>query len=1294
MSIKSLDRAAVLCVVAGTAVSSLAQDADWVDAVDGSWSDAARWSGGVSPNGATFDVAIDAMGAAYTVNLDVNAIVDTLLLDSADATLVASGRTLTVGSLANFASGRASFFNSTITGAGMLTNSAVFDTTGTVTISTATFDNDGDFNITATGSASAQVNRTGGMTNTGTVTLTSTAATNATLNTGGTFRNEAGGVLNVESGAGGLRSLTTAALENEGAVHLNRSTNLNASSGVYTNNGTWNVNAGTATLSGSGVQTFNQNGGVLNLVGDLQVNAEVFNFNGGEVTGNNVSLFSSTLNINAGGSAGFTTTGTTTFGGNVFADQEVVLLANGSASNQFNAGAFSNSGDITLTSTAATNVTLAAVSLTNNADGSLTIENGSGGLRSLATVELVNDGVVEISRSTNLNGASGIYTNNGTWNTLAGTTTLSGSGLQTFNQDAGTLNNQGRFFVNAERFNFNGGEILGNSIEAFSSTVNNNADGSVTYDLTGNTAWTGDVAASQDVNLIANGSSSKTFNVGTFSNSGDIVLTSTAATNVTFVANSFTNNAEGSLTVENGNGGLRDISTGTFVNDGTVETNRSTDLDGASGTYTNNGAWTNVSGTTSLNGSGSLTFNQNAGTLDNQGRFFVSAEIFNYNGGTITGNNLELFSSTLNNLASGSVSYDLTGNTTYAGEVASGQTLNLIATGSTSKVLSAGTFSSSGEITMTSTAATNVTFIADAFTNNAGGVFNVEAGAGGLRDLSTLSLVNNGAVQINANVDLDGSSGVYTNTGTFTIAAGRTATLSGSGTQTFNQNAGTLANMGAFQINAEIFNFNGGEVLGNDLSLFSGTINNNAAGTVHYDVVGNVTYNGDISGNQSLDVIANGSTSTTVNASSFANSGIVTLTSVAATNATLLSGGTITNNADGVVNVEAGSGGLRSLTTAGFVNNGEVNINASVRLDGASGVYTNNNNWSIASGRTLTLNASGTQTFNQQAGVLDNQGAFVVSGEVFNHNGGVITGNNVVVFNGTLGLGAGGAAEFDTQGSVTLVGNVGQPHTVNVVGTGATSSTLTGGSFSSDGLIRLTSVAATNATLNGSDFTNNAGGEVRVENGAGGVRSIGIGMIVNDGLFQFNRNTNVSSSGMTFANNGTVRVSEGVEAVFGGSGVVTFRNGVDGVVTGSGRIDNLSVDVFENDGTFAPGDDIGTLTYEGNWSQRSPGSLDIDIMNTGSFDRFLVTGSATLDGALRVFVSGNVAANDSFVILDAASLTGTFANAASTVSVVGGGQFDVIYDETAGTVTLTNFIPTPGTLGVLAAAGLFIRRRR
>jgi hypothetical protein len=89
-------------------------------------------------------------------------------------------------------------------------------------------------------------------------------------------------------------------------------------------------------------------------------------------------------------------------------------------------------------------------------------------------------------------------------------------------------------------------------------------------------------------------------------------------------------------------------------------------------------------------------------------------------------------------------------------------------------------------------------------------------------------------------------------------------------------------------------------------------------------------------------------------------------------------------------------------------------------------------------------------------------------------------------------------------------------------------------------------------------------------------------------------------------------------------------------------------------GKLAPGHSPGTTTVSGNYTQ-SAGSLEIEIGGTGAgqADKLIVTGIATLGGALNVAVINGFVpqSGNSFDILDWTTRSGTFA----TLNLPGGG---------------------------------------
>ncbi len=146
---------------------------------------------------------------------------------------------------------------------------------------------------------------------------------------------------------------------------------------------------------------------------------------------------------------------------------------------------------------------------------------------------------------------------------------------------------------------------------------------------------------------------------------------------------------------------------------------------------------------------------------------------------------------------------------------------------------------------------------------------------------------------------------------------------------------------------------------------------------------------------------------------------------------------------------------------------------------------------------------------------------------------------------------------------------------------------------------------------------------------------------------------------------------------------------VTGTLTNSGTINGTGtiINNFSNAGTVAPGLSPGILTITGTYA--NPGTLNIEIGGTGGagvnpngHDQLLVSGAATLGGTLNVTLTNGFtpAAGNSFVILDAASSTGTFAT--TNLPNIAPNTWNVAYNNAAGTVTLTVMAPTAANVGV------------
>ena len=107
----------------------------------------------------------------------------------------------------------------------------------------------------------------------------------------------------------------------------------------------------------------------------------------------------------------------------------------------------------------------------------------------------------------------------------------------------------------------------------------------------------------------------------------------------------------------------------------------------------------------------------------------------------------------------------------------------------------------------------------------------------------------------------------------------------------------------------------------------------------------------------------------------------------------------------------------------------------------------------------------------------------------------------------------------------------------------------------------------------------------------------------------------------------------------------TLTVGPNGSICGNGT---YSVMGLENSGTACPGNSVGTLVIEGDYTQTATGKLTIETagLGDGEFDLFHVTGDATLGGTLEMLFPGTYLpkTGDSFTFLQVdGMISGDFA---------------------------------------------------
>ena len=143
-----------------------------------------------------------------------------------------------------------------------------------------------------------------------------------------------------------------------------------------------------------------------------------------------------------------------------------------------------------------------------------------------------------------------------------------------------------------------------------------------------------------------------------------------------------------------------------------------------------------------------------------------------------------------------------------------------------------------------------------------------------------------------------------------------------------------------------------------------------------------------------------------------------------------------------------------------------------------------------------------------------------------------------------------------------------------------------------------------------------------------------------------------------------------------------------GTLMGTGTITG---DVTINGGTVAPGNSPGTLTITGSYTQLAGSTLAVDIQDTATYDKLNVSDTASLNGALMIYLlsSATIKDGDTFTVLTASSISGLFSSIADN-STAFDFTYDIVNNATAVIVTangINNPVPLPPAL-LLFGSGL------
>jgi len=715
-------------------------------------------------------------------------------------------------------------------------------------------------------------------------------------------------------------------------------------------------------------------------------------------------------------------------------------------------------------------------------------------------------------------------------------------------------------------------------------------------------------------------------------------------------------NASGLLTVQStltldGGSSLTSAGTLRLQGGGTISGSLATSGSGAltlSGTF-------NVAGGSIINASGaSLTLNGatlNNGTLSGAGAI------------TVTGTNV------LNSVINSAALTVAGGTTTFAGGTNSG---TLASSTGPARVLNVDGSTAAGAVTNSGSIVTNAgtVNITGTINNGSGGQI-AQSGSGSLT-LNNAS-VNGGTLQ--GAIDATGANTLtgVTNQGTLTLTASGTTTFAG------GTNSGTLASKTG-----------PARVLDIDGSTGAGAVTNNGtivsnAGTVN--IAGTVLNNGTISQTDGGTVTITG-TITNAAGAQIAQSGSGSLT----LNSASVNGGSLSGTID--------TTGATSL--AGLTNNGTVRADSGALLiDGTSnGAFTNDGTIRGAAGSTVTVSGN----------ILNNNGTIRPEGGTVRLEA-AITGGNLIGDMSTAGntilsgvtnantLSVASSTELDLQGGFYNNGTVRVLNGGTLVFTdgasvhGGTIANQTSGVVLSDGSVALddTNLGGFDLTIQNGMLTSNNGADLGPGNtitvDSGAILAVSSGDIVNNGgTLRILAGGTVDPTDYT-QNSGTLRL--------GGTLDVDDATFDSGIVTGTGGFSS-DADVANNGVTLyvAGKHRVGTWSFD-DYAQGADGTIVFNVNSPTSFDRLILSGSASLGGTIEVNL-GASGSDDYYDVrlIAAASFIGSFA----VLDLPEG--FDLVYQqdgpEGAG-MYLQGQVPEPATgfllLAGLCGAGIVIRRR-
>jgi hypothetical protein len=828
---------------------------------------------------------------------------------------------------------------------------------------------------------------------------------------------------------------------------------------------------------------------------------------------------------------------------------------------------------------------------------------------------------------------------------------------------------------------------------------------------------------------------------------GNLVLTSAGCGNASTLAigSTLVNDGTISTTAGAGNGG-RTI-TGGVTNDGAVNVNASASY--AGGTWDNAGAVNLATGEDLTVSTAPSTFTDDTNgsvVATGTGELIVdNGDTYNQGNGTTSGTAVLLAGPStgtgiaLHYTGTGSSTILAEGGTgTLDGAIASGQTLSIDGTCSNDAVETVDqSETNAGTVHLSSTGCGNSATLAvgsgHTFTNHSGGIVDVDAGAGDGGRAITGNMTNDGTVNVSASGSYAG--GTWDNGGALNLADSETWTVSTSPSTFTNDTGGSVTSNGTSQTGQLIvdggntYNQGNGTTSGEAVLLAGPSTGSGIA--LHYTgsgastIVaegGTGTLDGAIVAGQvlSIDGTCSNNALETVDASE-TNAGTVHLSSIGCGNASTLavaSGKTFTNEAAGVVDVDAGVGNNGRAITGNLTNKGKVIVSVAGTYSG--GTWTNSGKLSIASGATWSSPASAGVTFTNTTGgsvvALGTGPALELGGgDTFNEGAGTTTGTEPVLLSGPpSGTGVAlhytgtGVSTITTFGTGTVDGTMSTGQVLDIDGTCSNNADeVIDHAMTTTGKIDLSSISCGNASalvgasaLGTDALTVGVGGVLQTDSGAGnGGRTIDDD-VTSKGSININVATTYTAEHKGFTKKkGTLTIAAGVtltESAVAGSAFTNKK----GAIAGTGELLVESPDTFaEGLGTITGATVLvngGTLDYLTEVAPKVPGAGIVETEGTST-----LVGAPSANQTVEVLgtcsLNATLTASASFTDNGGIVLSSTSCGNNSTLVLPAGDALTVGHTGTlswpsgaGGTKAITGSVINDGTIGNSGEIGLSV----